>query len=749
MVLRAMHFTPKVLLSAPRRSAGVPNPSGSLVLYTISTYNFDSHSKSNELRVLEVASGESHVLAQEDEISDVNWLNEDEFVCLQSEKDGRTKVFVASVGKVIGNEEAGKAYYVAGTIEGPAGNLKVKKLDDNNFAVVFSAQAYNRVGTIYNPETEKKPQSTARIYNGLFVRHWDTWTTNQTNCLWYAKLSRRGHGKFSLSQYTNALHKTGLECPIRPFGGTDNFDLSKDALIFVSKDPKSNPALTTKENVYILHIHDWEGQHAPTLQQVVVPGFDGASGSPVFSPDGSQAAFLSMKTNGYEADKNHIFVLREVKDPVNSLERAFSASAEGGWDRSPASLAWTIDGKHLLFTAEDIGTVKLYRLPSDLRSQEPEALTKNGSVSDARPLPDGRIFASGTSFTDNSFFFIIAPQSPPNESHTYVSWTHSNSAGGSKLGGLKPSQVSSIWTPASNPEINREVHSIVIRPSNFDSSKKYPVAYIIHGGPQNAWGDSWSTRWNPMIFAEQGYIVITPNPTGSTGYGQAFTDAIHRNWGGDPYQDIVNVFEWASKNMPEADHNRAVALGASYGGYMMNWVQGHDLGRKFKALVCHDGITSFAGAMLSTEELYFPLFDLGNPFNTSAAAQGHDNFSKATLSDWRKWDPSEHFANWATPQLIIHSSKDYRLPVAEGLAAFNVLQARGVESKLLTFPDENHWVLKPENSLVWHKVVLNWINHYAGLPPYAEEDEESIDFLGGVKEDKEELVEMAGQGKVE
>lgn len=466
--------------------------------------------------------------------------------------------------KVVKKSKLGTSHYVAGKIDGPAGNLKIKQLDADNFAVVFSAEASNQTGAIYNPETEQKPQSSARIYNTQFVRHWDSWTTNQTNSLWYAKLSKQGDGKFILSNYTNALHETGLESPIRPFGGTDNFDLSAHGIIFVSKDPKLNPALNTKENVYLLHVTDWQGKHARVLQQIEVPDFAGAASSPVFSPDGSKAAFLMMKTNGYEADKNQIFILRDVRGPSHKPEQAFSTSSEGGWDRSPGSIVWTADGKDLLATAEDIGISKLYRIAGDLRQQEPELLLKDTFVSDVRPLPDGRIFTSGSSLSDNSIYTIVDPRNTK-------TWTNSHSAEGTKLGGLKPSQVSSIWTPASNPKINKEVHSIVVKPSNFDSSKKYPVAYLIHGGPQGAWGDSWSTRWNPMIFAEQGYIVIAPNPTGSTGYGQAFTDAIRRNWGGDPYQDIVNVFEWAEKNMPEADHSRAVALGASYGGYMMNW----------------------------------------------------------------------------------------------------------------------------------------------------------------------------------
>lgn len=571
-----MHFTPKILLSAPRRSAGIPNPSGTWVLYTVSTYSFDTHSKTQELRVLEVRTGESYELAKDDDISDLNWLDDDCFCCLQAEKDGRTKLYVASVKSVIRDSNLGTSHYVAGTIDGPAGNLRVKRLDDDNYAVVFSAQANNGgSGTIYNPETEQKPQSTARIYNSLFVRHWDAWIGTQTNCLWYAKLSRKGGGKFSLSAYTNALHKTGLESPVRPFGGTDNFDISSHGIIFVAKDPKLNPALNTKENVYLIHIRDWEGNEMPTLQQVVVPGYEGAATSPVFSEDGTKAAFLMMKTRGYEADKNHIFVLRDIKDPTHTMERAFSATAEGSWNRSPGSIVWTADGQDLLALAEDTGSGKLFLIPGDLKQQQPQVLVNRNYIGNVRPLPDGRIFASGSSLTDNSFFIILIPQSAGLYSQQ---WYHSNSANGTKLGGLKSEQVSSIWTPASNPKVNKEVHSIVVRPSNFDSSKKYPVAYLIHGGPQGAWTDNWSTRWNPMIFAEQGYIVIAPNPTGSTGYGQAFTDAIRKNWGGDPYQDIVNVFEWASRNMPEADHSRAVALGASYGGYMMNWIQGHDLG---------------------------------------------------------------------------------------------------------------------------------------------------------------------------
>lgn len=245
------------------------------------------------------------------------------------------------------------------------------------------------------------------------------------------------------------------------------------------------------------------------------------------------------------------------------------------------------------------------------------------------------------------------------------------------------------------------------------------------------------------MFAEQGYIVVAPNVVGSTGYGQAFTDRIRKDWGGAPYEDIVNCFNYVSDNMSDVDIDRAVALGASYGGFMMNWIEGHPLGKKFKALVCHDGVFSMGG-QLASDELYFPFHDMGGlPFysgsdssNTKVEpiqAQAEALYGKTSLEAWNKNDPSKYLENWTTPMLVIHSSKDYRLTMAEGLATFNVLRTRGIDSQMLHFPDENHFVLNPENSLVWHKAILNWINKYAGLPAFSDEDEESEQYYGGVK----------------
>ena len=568
MTIRATHFDPKVLLSAPRRSAGVPSASGQHVLFTSSSYSFETHSKSNEFRLLDTRSGESTVLSQQ-AVDAVNWLGDDEFAWLQSGEEGSTEVWVGSLRGVGSKQGSDGGSYVAGRIAAPVGNLKVAKLGGGDeFAVVLSALA-GADGELFNPEKAAKTQSTGRLYTGLYVRHWDAWRGRERNALWYGTLARENGGKYQLSKLTNALKGTRLESPIEPFGGTDHFDVSERGVVFVSKDPELDPALNTKCNVYLLNVKSWTQSSKEKPKQIVIEEFEGASTSPVFSPDARQVAFLSMRRNGYESDQNRIFVVGDLEaaELRASCEHGVVA-AQAGWDRSPSAISWTVDGRALLATAEDVGRARLFMIQSGQKAPFP--LTEDGSVGDVVPLGEpGKIFYTGSSLIDNSVFAIIQVSDEQADVSVSTLWTHSNSGHGSKFG-LKSKQVSSIWTPASNPKVTKEVHSWVVRPSNFDDSKKYPVAYLIHGGPQGAWGDSWSTRWNPAVFAEQGFIVVTPNITGSTGYGQDFTDAINKNWGGDPLGDIENAFEWVGKHLPEADNDQAVALGASYGGYMMN-----------------------------------------------------------------------------------------------------------------------------------------------------------------------------------
>ncbi|KAF1839938.1 dipeptidyl-peptidase 5 precursor [Cucurbitaria berberidis CBS 394.84] len=710
MTIRASKLTPEVLLEAPRRSEGVPNTDASKVLYSVSTYSFSEHTKRSEIRLLDVASQQTSLVTDEKSASDPTWLDDDIILLLQS------------------NRMELQVKYTAGSIEGPVGDLKIHALGNGEFALAVSGKAKHD-GSLYNPEKAEKPPSSGKIYKSGFVRHWDHYVTETRNAIWLGKLyqqKKNGSRTFELKHgLENALKGTNLESPIDPFGGKDHFDISKYGLVFTAKDPCLNPAAHTKSNLYISASEKfWDELHltrVPKIEKTSIKGFDGASTSPTWSNSGKMIAFLSMKTDGYESDKNQPFIIRDYKQPSQLSSIFASQDGRGKWDRSPQSIAWSPDDWQLYFTAEENGRGNLYRAgppkSPDGKQRLPSLLVKGGTITAAQVLKNGDIFVTSTSFIENSLYSLVPISKRSNQTDVYTlanddrpfdsipdhlttQYISSNTRSGSMFG-LSRRQINEIHWPGAAPDTL--IHAWVVKPSNFSSLKKYPLAYLIHGGPQGAWTDGWR---NPLVFAEQGYVVICPNPTGSTGYGQVFVDAIQGEWGGLPYNDLVLGFDWIKQNLAYVDTARSVGLGASYGGYMMNWIQGHPLGRQFKALVTHDGVFSMTGQMAS-EELYFPFHDLQGPLWKNAEG-------------WAKWDPSGFTQHWATPHLIVHSELDYRLTISEGLAAFNVLQMRGVESQFLTFPDENHWVLKPENGLMWHEVVLDWINGYVGLEKYTE-----------------------------
>jgi dipeptidyl aminopeptidase/acylaminoacyl peptidase len=578
-------FTPQLMLSAPRRSHGVPNPSGTTIVFTTTSYSFQEHSQSTILQALLVETSKTVDIAVNQNISHINWLDDERFVCLRSEKDGRTSLLHAAFRSAIDRSGGITSFRSAGIINASVSSMKVARIDPDcdDFAVVLSAPAC-RDGRLYTPaEAAQKTNSTGRLYDGLFVRHWDRYEGPDKNSLWYGKLSSVCENQYELSHLTNLLAGTNMECPIRPFGGSDHFDIRNDAVIWIAKDPELNPSWNTKCKIFIRHIDSWapKPERVPTefgIRQIDVPGFEGAAVSPVFAPIGDKAAFPVMRKNRYEADKNQIVVVKDIKASQFDIVRAFCESEqnqfEGGWDRSPSSVCFAADGESLVVIAEDQACGRVFLIGGEEIKGPgmPRPLTTYGTAVDVRCLPDGRLFISGTSVVDDSWYLMTQNlteiMNTPTDILPKAAWSHSNSDQGNKLG-LQRSQISSIWTPASNPENVVKVHSWIFNPSTFDKTKKYPVAYLIHGGPHAAWKDSWSTRWNPAVFAEQGYIVVAPNISGSTGFGQAFTDSSFRNWGDDPYRDLENVFEWVGQNVEGADNERAVALGHSFGGFMV------------------------------------------------------------------------------------------------------------------------------------------------------------------------------------
>ncbi len=620
--------------------------------------------------MLNISTGLSTLITNDEKTIEPNWLGDgNELLWLKEGEKGATELIIGSA------DEAGKSY-VAGTVPASVSDVKLKTLDGDRVAIAVTGKA-RPDGSFYNSEDEPAKQSTGIIYDSLMVRHWDKYVTPNKNSIWHGILQKakpritESRGRYSLGTLTNVLKGSGLESPIPPWGGKDSYDLSATGVGFVAKDPELNPAFNTKTNFYLVTIKD--APHGPAYSEpvkVAVEGFEGASTAPAFSPSGKGVAFLQMKENGYESDKIRIILNPNLGNPLDAFELLKSDDGKGLWDISPGSVSFSNDGRSLFIVAEEEGITRLFKLDFSRDGPDvkdlPQPLTHSGSVSDVQPLgsDSSHLLLSSSNLVDNSVYSILDPTSSAK-----AKVVSSNSRNGTFFG-LSQDQVSDIWFQGAE----QQVHAWVMKPSDFNLSKKYPLAYLIHGGPQGAWTDSWSTRWNPAIFAEQGYVVITPNPTGSTSYGQAFVDAITENWGGSPYEDLVKGFEYIKENLDYVDTDRAVALGASYGGYMMNWMQGHPLAKEFKALVCHDGVFSMANQM-SSDEQYFPNHDLGGPYWKNEAT-------------WEKWNPARFTSNWSTPMLVIHNELDYRLPISEGLAMFNVLQEKGIESRFLTFPDE-------------------------------------------------------------
>lgn len=442
---------------------------------------------------------------------------------------------------------------------GSLANPKVKQISPGR--VYFCCSALTTPsGDMYWPSAETKAHSSAKVYSSLFVRHWDAWSTENQNSLWFGVLANKGgNWGFETSGLTNLLAGTRLSSPVAPFGGTADFDISHHGVIFVAKDPALNPARYTKTDLYYIPFQDGALGKMVTPQLATTGGLRGYTMSPTFSRDGKKVAFTRMKSDQYESDRPRLMMIPDLTN-LSHVEEFYKE--EDKWAARPDWIVWGKNDTDLYVGAEKHGRTVLWSLPLDASTKElPRPIFEEGSVLDVKVLGDGdSLLVSSRSRVENSSYSVLNPKDKE------VREVSSSSKHGRTLG-LSKSQCSEIWYKGAAGYDN---HALVMTPSHFDKTKKYPLAMLIHGGPQSAWVDDWSTRWNPAIFAEQGYVVVCPNPTGSTGYGQAHVDAIAQNWGGTPYEDLVKCFEYFEKEVEYADTDRAVALGASYGGYMIS-----------------------------------------------------------------------------------------------------------------------------------------------------------------------------------
>ncbi|MGA9545683.1 MAG: S9 family peptidase, partial [Candidatus Sulfotelmatobacter sp.] len=408
--------------------------------------------------------------------------------------------------------------------------------------------------------------------------------------------------------------------------------------------------------------------------------------TPLYSPDGRYIAYRAQQRPGYESDRFRLMLYdRKTGERVELME---------DFDRWVGTFTWTPDSKDIYFSSETEGSAPICRVEVDATGPYD---CQGFFDDDLAPSPDGKTL----------FLTRMSLQAPPeiyginirgNGQSSPMQLTHLNDAVLSKIE-MSPGK-STFWFTGAHGD---KVEGFLVEPPNFDPSKKYPVKFLIHGGPQGAWGDDWSYRWNPELFAaptsstSSGYVVIMINFHGSTGYGQKFIDAINGDWGGAPFEDLMKGLDYAEEHYAFIDKSRECALGASYGGYMANWILGHT--DRFKCIVTHDGMFNAESAWGTTEELWFNDWEFkGTPYDNRAM--------------YEKWSPHQYAKNFKTPTLVIHGQRDYRLDVSEGLQLFTTLQMEGVPSKMLYFPDEGHWVLKPQNSQLWYKTVDDWVDQW-------------------------------------
>jgi dipeptidyl aminopeptidase/acylaminoacyl peptidase len=514
-------------------------------------------------------------------------------------------------------------------------------------------------------DTSKPGPGTGRAYDRLMVRHWDQWETPG----YYSRVftvALEADGKLSSSAMAMDGTLVG-DAPTKPFGGGEEISWSADgsAVLFTLRHADAHEAKSTNLDIYRSALRAAN----PVNLTADNAGMDT---TPAASPDGKYLAWTSMARATYEADRLVVKLMDLKSGKVIALTDA--------WDRSVGSLAWAADSKSLLVTAQDVLETPLFRV--DLKGKVTR-LTARGNIAEAVPLKNGGVVYAINSITGPSDLVHM------NAKGTTTRLTNVNA---DTFATLNPVNYQMFDFSGANGD---RVYGQIVKPQG--AAGKLPVLLLVHGGPQGTFNNSWSYRWNPAVMAAQGYAVVSIDFHGSTGYGQKFTDSINQNWGGWPLEDLQKGMDAVGKIDTQLDTANACALGGSYGGYMMNWISGNWPDR-FKCLVNHAGIFDLRAMAYETEELWFDQWDNGGPWTTR--------------SDAEKWNPVNHVAKWKTPTLVIHGEKDYRIPYSQSLAAFTALQQQGVESKLLVFPDENHWVLKPKNSIQWHRTVFDWVGKY-------------------------------------
>jgi len=669
-----------------RVGAPVPSPDGKWVVFDCVDVNLEANTRISHLWIVPASGGESRRLNPTPNHEERPQFSPDgKRLIWTSKATDPTQIWMCDFNSGSG-ALAGKPHQLTQISTGADGGIWSS--DGKN--IVFVSGVYpdckDDACNKQRDEELKKSKVKAKIFSRLFYRHWSAFTEFKRSHLFVqsveAPVPDAGNQNAAVTAAATPRDLTPGDHDVPPFnlGGQDMYAISPDGQeVAYTSNIDEVEATSTNNEIFVVPISGGTAKRISTSP--------GADTTPLYSPDGKYLAWRSQARAGFEADKWRIFVQDRQSGEMRDLTEKF--------DRSVGSFTWMsgISNGGLFFAAEDHGEAPIY------------ALFLDRTV----PTPGPRLYADDLVWDRNTsrLFFTRMSIAAPNEIWSFdlsgeslgatVSprqITHMNDA---LLSQIDMQPLESFTFKGANDE---EVQGFMVKPPGFDPKKKYPLKFLIHGGPQGAWGNDWTYRWNAELFAATGnYVVVMINFHGSTGYGQKFTDSISGDWGGKPFVDLMKGLDYVEKTYPYIDKNREAALGASYGGYMANWILGHT--NRFKCIVSHDGMFNTESAYGTTEELWFPEWEFKGP-------------PWKNREEYRKFSPHLFADKFKTPTLVIHGQNDYRLDVSEGFQLFTTLQRLGIPSKFLYFPDEGHWVLKPQNSRLWYKTVNNWVDEWCG-----------------------------------
>jgi dipeptidyl aminopeptidase/acylaminoacyl peptidase len=629
------------------------SPDGKTVAFVVTLQLKDENKSTSRIFLVNVTGGDVRQLTSAKDVSSSpRWMPDGKNIAFISTRDSTSQIWTISAYSGLAIKVSQIATEAAGLVVSPDGKW---------FA--FSSDVYpdcmDEDCNAKRLEAAVKSKVKAKIFTILPYRVWNSW-----------KDGKRSHLFVMPTTGGKALDVTPCEYDTPPIdlGGNWDYAFSPDSReIAFTRNPDSLVAVSTNNEIYIEPV---TGGTAKNISNN--PANDS---QPLYSPDGKYIAYRMMRRAGFEADRRELVLYERASGKIVNLTETFDYSVD--------DVVWSPDSKSLFFNVDEKGNVSIFKVT--VNDKKITAILDKGYNTSLRITPDGKTMVmTKESIKMPAELFRLDIDGKNLKQITFINTK--------KVSRLEMNSLENFWFYGAE---GTRVHGLILKPPFFSAQNKYPLIFLVHGGPQGQWGDDFHYRWNAQMFASRGYVVIMINPRGSTGYGQQFTDEISKDWGGKVYEDLMNGLDYVLKTCPFIDGNRMAAAGASYGGYMMNWILGHT--DRFKCIVSHDGVFNPASAYGTTEELWFDEWEFGGtPYKNPEL--------------YKKWSPMEYVMNFKTPTLVIHGQQDYRLDVSEGFQLFTALQRQGVKSKMLYFPDEFHFVSKPQNSELWYKTVLDWID---------------------------------------